>query len=154
MKKQQRVLNLGAGNRLIDGAVNHDVTIHRPEITIAHDLNVRPWPWADDDFDLVVARSVLEHLDIDLKASLNECWRILAPGGQLFIKLPYWLSDMSHQDPTHRWFFTFGSLDQFDPDTPRGREYAFYSERRWRIVEPLRLNSGGTSLSGTMEVRK
>ena len=35
-----RVLNLGAGNRIVKGATNHDRYRHREEIDIAHDLNV------------------------------------------------------------------------------------------------------------------
>ena len=148
------ILNLGAGNRIIGDAVNHDVCKHRPEISVVHDLNVLPWPWQDNSFDLIVARSVLEHLQIDLVKSLDECWRIMRPGGQLFLKLPYWNSDVSHWDPTHRWFFSLHSFDQFDPDTRRGKEYAFYTPRAWKIVKEAVLNHAQSSIIVTMEVRK
>ncbi len=149
-----RILNLGAGNRCIGNAVNHDFVRHRPEISVVHDLNKLPWPWPDDGFDLVVARSVLEHLDHNLVVSLNECWRILAPRGQIFLKLPHWRSDVSHWDPTHRWFFSLRSLDQFDPDTRRGKDYAFYTWRKWKILEPPVLNKARSSIQFKMEVRK
>jgi len=148
------ILNLGAGNKLVPGAVQHDLVKHRPEIDVAWDLNEMPWPWADNSFDLIVARAVFEHLDRDLVRSLNECWRILRTGGRLSIKLPYWQADAAYEDPTHRWFFTLGSLDQFDPDTTRGKQYAFYSTRKWRIVKGPRLNSAKTSLFWTLQVRK
>jgi SAM-dependent methyltransferase len=148
------ILNLGAGNRPIGNAVNHDLTKHRPEIAVTWDLNTLPWPWADRSFELIVARAVLEHLRIDLVQSLNECWRLLRPGGQLFIKLPYWQSDVSHQDPTHRWFFSLHSLDQFDPETTRGRAYAFYTPRKWKIREAPQLNHSSSSIIATLEVRK
>lgn len=148
------VLNLGAGNKLIAGAVNYDRVKHRPEIDVAHDLNVMPWPWADESFDHIVARAVLEHLDRDLVQSLDECWRILRPGGLLSIKLPYWKSDNSYLDPTHRWFYTLGSLDQFDPATERGTQYAFYTTRHWKIVKGPKLNDAQTSIFWTLRVRK
>jgi SAM-dependent methyltransferase len=148
------ILNLGAGNKIIENAINTDLTKHRPEIDIAWDLNDLPWPWPDRSFDLIVARSVFEHLRLDLVQSLNECWRLLASGGSLFIKLPYWQSDVSHWDPTHRWFFSLHSLDQFDPDTTRGQEYAFYTPRKWKIIEPPQLNSAGSSMLAKLEVRK
>lgn len=148
------VLNLGAGNAPIGNAVNHDLTKHRPEIDVVWDLNRLPWPWPDRSFAHVVAKSVFEHLQIDLVESFNECWRILRPGGTLFVKLPYWQSDHAHDDPTHRWFFSLGCFDQFDPDTPRGQEYGFYSPRRWRIVEPAQLNRSQSSILAKLEVRK
>lgn len=149
-----KILNLGAGNRVIGDAVNHDVVKHRPEIAVVWDLNNMPWPWPDNSFDQIVARAVLEHIRPDLVQSLNECWRILRPGGQLFVKLPYWESEISHEDPTHRWFFALRSLDQFDPDTERGREYAFYTPRKWRILEPPVLNKARSSIIAKMQVRK
>ena len=148
------ILNLGCGDRPMPGAVNHDRIKHRPEIDVAHDLNVLPWPWPDDAFDLVVARAVFEHLDIDLVKSLDECWRILRRGGQVGLKLPYFGAENSYVDPTHRWFFALGSFDQFDPDTERGKAYGFYTDRKWRIVKPARFNRAKTSIYATLEVRK
>lgn len=148
------ILNIGAGNRIVAGAVNHDRVRHRPEIDVAHDLNLLLWPWPDETFDKIIARAVLEHLDIDLVTSLNECWRILKPGGIVYLKLPYWDSDLAHQDPTHRWFFSMKSFDQFDPDLLRGREYGFYTDRHWRIVKGPKMNSARSSIHVTMEVRK
>lgn len=148
------ILNLGAGNDIMRNAVNHDLTPHRPEITVVWDLNTLPWPWPDSSFDLVVARAVLEHLRLTLVESLNECWRILRPRGVLFIKLPYWDSDVAHEDPTHRWFFSAKALDQFDPETKRGQQYSFYTPCKWKIVEPLALNKAGSSLLGRLQVRK
>ena len=147
-------LNLGAGRRPIKGAVNHDIVKHSPHIDVAHDLNVLPWPWTDNSFDRIVARAVFEHLDIDLVASLDECWRILRPGGYVYLKLPHWNSDMAHADPTHRWYFSVKSFDQFDPERRRGREYGFYTDRHWKITKGPRLNDARSSIHVNMEVRK
>jgi SAM-dependent methyltransferase len=151
-----KTLNLGAGRRPIKGAVNHDICLdlQRPWITVAHNLSQLPWPWEDNSFDRIVARAVLEHIDIDLVASLNECWRILRPKGILYVKLPFWNSDIAHADPTHRWFFSLRSFDQFDPNRRRGQEYDFYTDRHWRIIKGPRLNDAKSSIHVTMEVRK
>jgi predicted SAM-dependent methyltransferase len=148
------ILNLGAGNKPIKGAVNHDRVQHRPEIDVAHDLNVLPWPFEDNSFDKIAALAVFEHLDIDLVHSLDECWRILRPGGQLVLKLPMWNSPMSYDDPTHRWRFTPRVLDQFCPETERGRRYGFYTDRHWRFVKKARLNDAKSSIWWTLEVLK
>ena len=148
------VLNLGAGNRIIDGAVNHDLRRHRPEIDVAHDLNKFPWPWADGSFDKIVALSVFEHLKPDLVETLNECHRILRPGGILALKLPLWSSEQVHDDPTHRWYFTVRSLHQFCPETRRGREYGFYTPYKWRYVKKPKINKAQTSFYASLEAIK
>lgn len=145
------ILNLGAGKKPIEGAVNHDRLKHSKAIDVAHDLNELPWPWADRSFDLIAAIAVLEHLDRDLIQSLNECHRILRPGGRLVVKLPMWNAARSYDDPTHRWRFTLRSLDQFCPETPRGRQYAFYTTCKWKYVKRPRLNDARTSFWATLE---
>ena len=129
------ILNLGAGNRVSENAVNHDLTRHRPEISVTHDLNVLPWPWQDNEFDKIEAISVFEHLSITLIQALDECWRILRPGGRLVVKYPLWDGPTTHDDPTHRWYWSERALDFVDDSTRYGREADYYTDRRWHIVD-------------------
>jgi SAM-dependent methyltransferase len=147
-------LNLGCGNKLVPGAVNHDRCAHRPEVDVVWNLNDLPWPWADASFDFIVACAVLEHLRIDLVESVNECWRLLRPGGILHLKLPHWQSDNSYVDPTHYWHFALGALDVFDPDTVMGKQYSFYTPSKWQIIAYPKLNRGKTSFAAKLQVRK
>lgn len=148
------ILNLGAGNKLVAGAVQHDLTKHRPEIDVVWDLNNLPWPWEDNSFDLIVSCAVFEHLRNNLIETVNECWRILRPGGVLYMKLPYWQSDNAFRDPTHYWQFSPGTCDIFDPETQYGGRYSFYTERKWKVIAPARLNKARTSFALKMQVRK
>lgn len=150
------VLSLGCGNKLLTGpgVVNHDRIKHRPEVDVAWDLDVMPWPWPDNSFDMIYACSVLEHLRWTLLESVNECWRIVRPSGLLQMKLPMWNHERSWEDVTHRWHFTLRSCDVFDPDTDFGRAYSFYTGYKWKIVDPAALNKAATSLHITMQVRK
>ncbi|NLG66040.1 MAG: class I SAM-dependent methyltransferase [Actinobacteria bacterium] len=150
------ILNLGAGNKPVENAINHDLRLDpaRPWVTVAWDLNDLPWPWEDNSFDLIVACAVLEHLRINLLESVAECWRILRPGGILHVKLPYWNSDTSFIDPTHYWRFSLRTLDVFDPDTSYGHKYTFYTPYKWQIIQPARLNDAKTSFSAKLQVRK
>lgn len=141
------ILNLGAGNRIISDAVNHDLTQHRPDIDVAHNLNRMPWPWRDEEFNSIVAWAVLEHLDIDLLTAMNEMWRILLPDGEASIKLPYWCDEMSYNDPTHRYVVGLGIFDTFDPGTDRGERYSFYTDRKWYIVD---VSQGDTCVYGVL----
>jgi len=98
-------LILGCGNTPGKNDLNHDRIQHSPWVDVAWDLDIMPWPWKDEEFDSIVAKSVLEHLRWSLIESVNECWRILKPRGRLYLKLPVWNSSVSYQDPTHRWFY-------------------------------------------------
>ena len=148
------ILNLGAGNRALEGAINHDLHKHRPEIDVAHDLNIFPWPWPNGSFDQIVALSVFEHLEANLVVTLNECHRLLRPGGVLIMKLPLWSAERAHDDPTHRWFFTVRSLHQFCPETKRGKQYDFYTTQKWRYVKRPKINDAKTSFRVSLEAIK
>ena len=139
-------LNIGCGLDFLPNAINHDLTKFDKRVNVAHDLNVFPWPWKDGQFDEVIAKAVLEHLDCDLVHSLNEIWRILKPGGLVTLKLPHWRSDLAHQDPTHRWFFSVKAFEQFDQRTPRGKQYAHYTKFHWKIVKQAELNKSQSSI--------
>ena len=140
------ILNLGCGNLPLGGAVNHDIVRHAPWVDVAHDLNIIPWPWANNEFDTIKAWAVLEHLHRERISIINECWRILKPGGLLVVKLPYWNSEDSHDDLTHYWFTTLHQFDQFDPTTERGRRYGFYTPFKWRLVSSKFSSAGHSSI--------
>jgi SAM-dependent methyltransferase len=148
------ILNLGAGNKIVAGAVNHDLRRHRPEIDVAHDLNNLPWPWADNSFDKILARAVFEHLRINLIETVDECWRILRPGGQLYVKLPFWQHEHAYLDPTHYWRFSLRTLNIFVPGTRYGRAYGFYTDRKWEYIKAPTLNRARSSFAATLEVCK
>lgn len=154
VKERMDILNLGAGNKIIEGAVNHDLHKHRAEIDVAHDLNIFPWPWPDCSFDQIAALSVFEHLEVNLVVTLNECHRLLRPGGVLTMKLPLWKAERAHDDPTHRWYFTIRSLHQFCPETKRGKQYGFYTPYKWRYVKRPRMNNARTSFYVSLEAIK
>lgn len=56
---------------------------------IYHDLRRFPWPFDDNTAGAVLMSHVLEHFTrIDGMAVVNECRRILKPGGTLYIAVP------------------------------------------------------------------
>ncbi len=50
-------------------------------------------PFADGEFDRVVASEVLEHIPADIQA-INELVRVLRPGGTMAVTVPRWLPEM------------------------------------------------------------
>lgn len=128
-------VNLGAGNNILRKFANHDLTKHRPEIDVVHDLNVLPWPWEDGSLDEVRSWAVFEHLKLTLAESIEECWRMLKVGGLLVAKVPDVNANTVAHDPTHIWRgWPKEAFDFFDPTTgtygERGKMYGFHP---WQI---------------------
>jgi len=68
------------------------------------DLRTAPWPWADASVAEINCAHFFEHLDAAQRVTfMDECWRILVPGGKLVVTVPHARSDGAVQDPTHEW---------------------------------------------------
>src|SRR4051812_34057053 len=96
-------LNLGCGNTKLDGFVNCDMQAScNPDRIV--DLEVLPWPFADNCADEVVLSHVLEHLGESAKvylAVIKELYRICAPDAVVRIAVPHPRHDDFLTDPTH-----------------------------------------------------
>ena len=77
-------LNLGCCDRLLPGYVNVDL-VEGPGVEVA-DLR-EPWPWPDSSVEQVRAWDIIEHLPDKIR-TMNELWRVLAPGGTAEIAVP------------------------------------------------------------------
>lgn len=144
-------LNLGAGNYIKQGYINHDRTKHRPEIDICFDLNESIWAveYLDDrekigqkdgfcelennKWEEIIAFDVIEHVD-DVINFMDNCWELLRPDGVLHLKACGWKNPNFHVDITHRRAFDIRSFDYFDPTTELGKEYGYYTDKRWTIL--------------------
>jgi predicted SAM-dependent methyltransferase len=83
---RQIKLNIGAGEKLLDGYINCDIR-QLPGIDRVCDIRNLPFPpnYAIE----IYAKDVLEHLPrADVKIALSEIHRVLKPGGKLFIQVP------------------------------------------------------------------
>jgi hypothetical protein len=125
-------LYLGCGERRVEGYVHVDFR-KTDAVDVVHDLNRLPWPWEDDVATRIVAVDVVEHLEIDLIRFCDECWRVMAPGGELFVRTPHHRSESSWIDPTHRWHIDERSFEYLDPETVWGAQYPHYTHRKWSL---------------------
>jgi len=126
-------LYLGAGAKRLDGYIHVDLEPGEG-IDLVYDLNEVPWPWDDESADIIVAEDLVEHLKISLIEFCEEAWRVLAPGGELFIRTPHHSGDSSWIDPTHRWHLNEQSFQYLDPETHWGSLYPHYTRFKWRIL--------------------
>jgi len=130
-----RKLNLACGNDIRTSTDEvrwtHLDLASLPGVDVVHDLTRFPWPFEDGSFDEIVAYDVLEHLP-DVVRTMEELWRILKPGGVVEIRIPYWNSIHSINDPTHVRFFNENTLQFFDIDSPLQQTRPYYSAARFR----------------------
>lgn len=127
VSKGKTALNLGNGKKRIEDAVNLDITAEtNPDVV--HDLNQRPWPFANDAFEKVSAYDVIEHLE-NIPATMEEIQRICRPGAIVHITVPHFSSANAFTDPTHRHFFSKFSMDYFTTGHPT----EFYSQARFLV---------------------
>jgi len=81
-----------------------------PSVDVVHDMDRLPWPFQDGTFDLVLMNHALEHVQ-DVIGTMGEIHRVCKPGAHVVIQVPYFRSVDAFTDPTHKHFFTSGTLD-------------------------------------------
>lgn len=126
-------LNLGCCDAVLPGFVNVDI-IAGPGVDQVADLSM-PWPWADNSVEFVRAWDIIEHLPDKIK-TMNEIYRVLAPGGRAEIAVPTTDGTGAFQDPTHVSFWNRRSFLYYEAGNPyRERFAASYGIRaRFRTV--------------------
>lgn len=112
-------LNLGCGGNKIEGFLNVD-KFGEPDFQ--WDLEVFPWPWADNSVGHVVMSHVLEHLGADpdvFIGIMKELHRVCAPGAIIEIAVPHWRHDNFTGDPTHVRVINAQVMSLFDAEQCR-----------------------------------
>jgi ubiquinone/menaquinone biosynthesis C-methylase UbiE len=118
-----KILDVGCGANKYEGAVGLD---NNPKTAadVIHDLGEFPYPFPDNEFDLIIASHIIEHVP-DVMAFVTELYRIAKPGARIRIATPHYTNPDWPNDPTHRNHFNSFSFDTFIP----GREtFDFYTE--------------------------
>ena len=89
-------LNLGCGNKKLDGYVNIDLTEYcNPDLIL--NLENTPYPFATNSISEIRMKSVIEHFPIDPNnffRILKEIYRVCKNEAQVYIECPH---------PNHRW---------------------------------------------------
>lgn len=108
-------LNLGSNVHVKEGYVNVDLEPW-PGVNVVCDLE-KPWPFESDSVDYIMAEDIFEHLHSPTH-SMNEAWRVLKPGGELYLRIPSTDGRGAFQDPTHVSFWNMNSLYYYSVDHP------------------------------------
>jgi SAM-dependent methyltransferase len=121
-----RTLNLGSGKKNVTGALNLDVT-GGLGADVVHDLDVRPWPLPESQFDEVLANDVIEHLANVIDA-FEEIHRVCRDGAVVRVTVPHFSCANAFTDPTHRHYFGYFSFDYLTG----GNELSYYTSVKFR----------------------
>lgn len=124
-------LDLGGGQSPKEGFTNVDIF---EGADVVHDLFTFPYPFEDGSADEIHSSHFIEHIPMEyvehngkrkdmLFAFVDECYRMLKPGGKLYLIFPCATSIRAFQDPTHR---------RFIPATT-----AYYFNKGWRQINKL-----------------
>jgi SAM-dependent methyltransferase len=128
--KEEKILDVGCGTNKYPNAVGIDYN-PRTDADVIHDLGVIPYPFSDDEFDLIVSRHVIEHVP-DVMAFVSELHRITKAGGRIQLVTPHYSNPDWPTDPTHRNHFNSYSFNCFMQDR---RLFPFYTDVE---LKPLR----------------
>lgn len=83
----------------------------------------QPWPMKDSSVQLLRAFDLIEHLP-DKILTMNEAWRVLAPGGIFWVFVPTTDGAGAWCDPTHVSFWNRASFDYFLDGAPERVRFA------------------------------
>lgn len=124
---ETKTLDVGCGLSKAEGAVGIDMH-SLPGVDVVHDLNAFPWPFPDGEFDEILMHDIIEHLNDTLKV-MEECYRLLKPGGLLKIRVVPYNHRYAYSDPTHVKFFTTVTWDFFT-----GVRRTYYTQAQYQMV--------------------
>lgn len=118
-----KILDVGCGTNKHEGAIGLDYN-PRTGADVVHDLGNTPYPFADNEFDLVVSNHVVEHIP-DVMTFVTELYRITKPGGRIKLLTPHYTNPDWANDPTHRNHLNSYSFHVFIPER---QNFAFYTD--------------------------
>ena len=117
------ILDTGCGKHKTPGAIGLDCN-PKTDADVIHNLDVFPYPFKDNEFDVIVGNQVIEHVQ-DVLAVMRELYRIAKPGAIIKLDTPHYTDVSSFRDPTHKHHFTCESFMYFTEKRP---EFEFYSD--------------------------
>jgi len=124
-----KILDVGCGANKAEGAIGLDNN-PRTAADVIHDLGDLRYPFADNEFDLIVSNHVVEHVP-DIMAFITELYRITRDGGRIRLLTPHYTNPDWANDPTHRNHLNSYSFNTFMPDR---QVFDFYTDVQLKPV--------------------
>lgn len=126
------ILNIGCGNKKMDGAINIDI-YKFDSVDFVFDCNNKIWPWETNSIDGIYASHVIEHIE-DHKSFILECHRILKRGGFLYLRVPHSSSASAIGCIGHFRTYSYNTMKDY-----LSRDFYLFGNKKFNTVEQ-RLN--------------
>ena len=142
LKKGGIRLDIGCGNNKQPGMLGMDIT-KQSGVDIVHDIENIPYPLPDESCIQILLSHVIEHMcPKHIFKIMNELWRIMKPGGQLLISMPFASSPGFWQDPSHCHAWSESTAYYFDPHPmvngvkmEWNMVYNVYKPKPWKLLQ-------------------
>ncbi len=102
-----KIIDLGCGRSKVPGTIGIDMD-PESDADIILDIDKEPIPLEDNSVDKVRSSQFFEHLEDPFRV-LREIYRILRPGGEIFIEVPHYTSHIAHGFG-HRQYYSHKEL--------------------------------------------
>lgn len=129
-KNQKKILNLGCGKVRLPDSIGVDRVKIEDYVDVVHDLDILPYPFANNSISEIHMYHVLEHLHDPLQ-KIGELDRILEPNGIIYLRLPHFSSQGAFTDITHIRPFGYYSFDCLQPN----HYQHFYTNSKFKIID-------------------
>ncbi len=141
-----KILDIGCGNGKFKAEDPLDVVIGLDSVKlngvdVVHDLEKTPLPLKNNEFDMVIAYHVLEHIR-NFVPLMKEIWRITKENGVVKIKTPFYSSWGQFNDPTHVRFFTPFTFSYFEGENIYSHEVKKPGKKVNFRVDKVKINFG------------
>ncbi len=128
LKPNDVVFNLGCGMSAKEEYVNIDQEMVEGA-DIIQDLNDESWKFKNGIADKIIAYDIIEHMN-NVDGFMEECHRVLKPGGLMFVHVPYYNHHLAYTDPQHLHYFTPDTFNRYE-----GGQFAHMSHARFKIIK-------------------
>lgn len=127
MASGTRRLNVASGLDYRPGWVNMDLNpVGAMKTDVNHNAFEFPWPFADDEFDVVLMSHFLEHVPHAIPGIprnpfyplFEEVYRVLKPNGKVVVRTPWWTRPSYWGEPTHCRVVHPINYSFLDPENP------------------------------------
>lgn len=130
-------LNIGCGRDYRQGWINTDIS-HEVKADHYFDIRREKFPFKDELFEEICISGVLEQIgpNEELIHAMNECHRVLKPGGKMTVIVPNAKHAIAHRDPMDVRKFTMATFKYFDPECYEYRDYgSVYGFKPWDLED-------------------
>ena len=128
---KEKKLNIGCGKDIRRGFVNVDY-LKSKGVDVVCNLNNYPYPFQNNQFDEILAKDILEHLEKPDKC-MRELWRISRNGCKIKIIVPHYSSVNAWGDMTHVKPFSQHSMDHFNIKKEKGTSLEFHQKEKFKV---------------------